>query len=242
MQCNTEGRLLEPAAGPAPPVMPGRLIALSGYARRHREAGRPPGMRRNRAFTCSYFGPAAPGTRQRSHDLGIGLASGQAVAAVLTSLVLTLGTVANYVQHGGTPEDPSDWTVMDTYPHEAWQRLGRALERRRGELGYGFRQRGRFSRERGGGRISIKTISRLEKGERSSYPQSTVGAVETIYRWAPGSVEAVLRGGDPDPLAVRPGRRGRAGATPSPPSTPRPRPASGSPAGCTCACVNSAAR
>jgi len=93
---------------------------------------------------------------------------------------------------------------MDTYPHEAWQRLGRALERRRGELGYGFRQRGRFSRERGGGRISIKTISRLENGERSSYPQATVGAVETIYHWAPGSVEAVLRGGDPDPLAVTP--------------------------------------
>ena len=91
---------------------------------------------------------------------------------------------------------------MDTYPHEAWQRLGRALERRRGELGYGFRQRGRFSRERCGGRISIKTISRLEKGERSYYPQATVGAVETIYHWAPGSVEAVLRGGNPDPLAV----------------------------------------
>ncbi len=108
----------------------------------------------------------------------------------------------------------SDWTVMDTYPHEAWQRLGRALERRRGELGYGFRQRGRFSRERGGGRISIKTISRLEKGERSSYPQSTVGAVETIYHWAPGSVEAVLRGGDPDPLAV----------TPAPPAAARRNP------------------
>jgi hypothetical protein len=98
----------------------------------------------------------------------------------------------------------SDWTVMDTYPLEAWQRLGRALERRRGELGYGFRQRGRFSREQGGGRISVKTISRLEKGERSSYPQATVGAVETIYHWAPGSVEAVLRGGDPDPLQVTP--------------------------------------
>jgi hypothetical protein len=93
---------------------------------------------------------------------------------------------------------------MDTYPHEAWQRLGRALERRRGELGYGFRQRGRFTREQGGGRISIKTISRLEKGERASYPQATVGAAETIYQWAPGSFEAVLRGGEPRPLAVRP--------------------------------------
>ncbi|HEY2639054.1 MAG TPA: hypothetical protein VGI66_04120 [Streptosporangiaceae bacterium] len=93
---------------------------------------------------------------------------------------------------------------MDTYPHEAWQRLGRALERRRGELGYGFRQRGRFTRERSGGVISVKTISRLEKGERASYPESTVGAAETIYQWAPGSFESVLRGGEPDPLVLAP--------------------------------------
>ncbi|MGO8956292.1 MAG: hypothetical protein ACLQFR_02790 [Streptosporangiaceae bacterium] len=98
---------------------------------------------------------------------------------------------------------------MDTYPHEAWQRLGRALERRRGELGYGFRQRGRFTRERGGGMISVKTLSRLEKGERASYPESTVGAAETIYQWAPGSFESVLGGGDPYPLVAGPsaGRR-----------------------------------
>src|SRR5260370_6743857 len=105
---------------------------------------------------------------------------------------------------GGHTTEPSDWTVMDTYPHEAWQRLGRALERRRGELGYGFRQRGRFARERSGGVISVKTISRLEKGERASYPESTVGAAETIYQWAPGSFESVLRGGEPDPLVLAP--------------------------------------
>jgi hypothetical protein len=52
--------------------------------------------------------------------------------------------------------------------------------------------------------ISVKTISRLEKGERASYPESTVGAAETIYQWAPGSFESVLRGGEPDPLVVAP--------------------------------------
>ena len=118
--------------------------------------------------------------------------------------MLTLSHVANYVPNGGHDSEHSDWTVMDTYPREAWQRLGRALERRRGEIGYGFRQRGRFTRERGGGMISIKTISRLEKGERVSYPQSTVGAAETMYQWAPGSFESVLRGGEPDPLVVAP--------------------------------------
>lgn len=95
---------------------------------------------------------------------------------------------------------------MDTYPHEAWRRLGRALERRRGELGYGFRQRGRFTRERGGGKLSVKTISRLEKGERDSYPEATVGTAEAMYMWAPGSFDTVLRGGPPDPLVMPPAR------------------------------------
>jgi len=101
------------------------------------------------------------------------------------------------------------WTMMDTYPFESWQRLGHLLERRRGELGYGFRQRARFVMERGGGRISVKTISRLEKGERGSYPQSTIGAIEAMYQWSPGSVEAVLRGGDPNMILVAPATTGR---------------------------------
>jgi hypothetical protein len=93
---------------------------------------------------------------------------------------------------------------MDTYPYESWLRLGRMLERRRGELGYGFRQRARFARERGSGQISVKTISRLEKGERDSYPESTVGTVESMYQWAPGSIESVLGGGEPNALLIAP--------------------------------------
>jgi len=93
---------------------------------------------------------------------------------------------------------------MDTYPSDTWRRLGRMLERRRGELGYGFRQRARFARERGGGMISVKTISRLENGERASYPESTVGTVEAMYQWMPGSVERVLAGGEPNPFLVAP--------------------------------------
>jgi hypothetical protein len=94
--------------------------------------------------------------------------------------------------------------VTDTYSPEAWLRLGRMLERRRGELGYGFRQRARFARERGCGKISVKTISRLEKGERAYYPQSTLGTVETMYQWAPGSVDSVLTGGEPNALLIGP--------------------------------------
>ena len=96
---------------------------------------------------------------------------------------------------------------MDRYAPDAWRRLGRLLERRRGELGYGFRQRARFVRDSGGGLISVKTISRLENGERDSYPESTVGTVEAIYRWSAGSLESVLRGGDPIPLPSQPAAR-----------------------------------
>lgn len=91
---------------------------------------------------------------------------------------------------------------MDTYPYEAWVRLGRLLQRRRGELGYGFRQRARFAQERGRDRISVKTISRLEKGERDYYPESTIGTIEHMYQWAAGSVESVLMGGEPNALIV----------------------------------------
>jgi hypothetical protein len=112
---------------------------------------------------------------------------------------------------------------MDTYPHEAWRRLGRALERRRGELGYGFRQRGRFARERGGGKLSVKTISRLEKGERDSYPEATIGTAEGMYMWAPGSFDSVLRGGSPDPLVVPPPPRRDPITTGQAPPTPGER-------------------
>lgn len=92
----------------------------------------------------------------------------------------------------------------NSYPPEAWGRLGKALERRRGQLGYGHRQRGTFLRD-SGVNLSGKTIARLERGERGSYPDSTVAAVESIYRIKPGSVEAVLRGGELTPAETQKG-------------------------------------
>lgn len=116
---------------------------------------------------------------------------------------------------------------MDTYASESWLRLGNLLERRRGELGYGFRQRARFVRERGAGRISVKTISRLEKGERDSYPESTIGTIEAMYQWSPGSVEAVLTGGEPNVILLAPPAAGRNPITsPYTPPTPGERLAS----------------
>jgi len=88
---------------------------------------------------------------------------------------------------------------MDKYPPEAWRRLGRALERRRGQLGYGFRQRGRFARDNGD-KLSAKTLARLEHGERTGYPLATLALVDAMYGWVPGSVERVLKGGEPEPI------------------------------------------
>lgn len=88
----------------------------------------------------------------------------------------------------------------NSHPAEAWKRLGIALERRRGQLGYGYRQRGTFLRD-SGVNLSVKTIARLERGERDAYPDGTISAIERIYRVEPGSVEAVLRGGELVPLS-----------------------------------------
>ena len=82
------------------------------------------------------------------------------------------------------------------HPPEAWKELGRTLERRRGQLGYGFRQRDEFLRDRGSS-LSSRTLARLERGERAGYPASTIGAVEALYGWLPGSIERVLAGGEP---------------------------------------------
>jgi len=100
----------------------------------------------------------------------------------------------------------ADGTRMDsTYPPEAWKRLGKVLEARRGQLGYGFRQRERFLADRGGPPPSVKMLARLERGERTSYPPATVTLLESLYGYAPGSFDAVLAGGEPAPLPAAPG-------------------------------------
>jgi transcriptional regulator with XRE-family HTH domain len=99
---------------------------------------------------------------------------------------------------------------METYPPDAWRRLGRTLEERRGQLGYGYRQRRRFLADRGGIKHpSIKTIERLERGERTFYPPATITYLEALYGYEPGAFEAILRGQQP---AER--RAGPAGAGP----------------------------
>lgn len=91
------------------------------------------------------------------------------------------------------------------YPPEAWRRLGKALEARRAALGYGFRQRERFLADNGGPPPSAKMLARLERGERASYPDSTIARLESLYGYAPGSFEALLADGEGTPLPGTPG-------------------------------------
>lgn len=82
-----------------------------------------------------------------------------------------------------------------------WQRLSDAVISRRIELGYGTRQA--FARATG---ITSRTIGDIEKYRKASYGQSTLAQIEQTLRWAPGSIRAVLAGGDPTPVAGLGGR------------------------------------
>lgn len=86
----------------------------------------------------------------------------------------------------------------------AWRRLGQLLEQRRVELGTRYQNRALFATERG---IDYRLSYDLESGARANYRRPTLAAVEVSYGWAAGSIQDVLSGGEPVPLAV-PGRDG----------------------------------
>lgn len=92
----------------------------------------------------------------------------------------------------------------NAYPPEAWKRLGEKLRERRGELGYGFRQRKQFLEDRGGPPPSAKMLDRIENGSRTYYPDATIATLERIYAYQRGSFEAILKGDEPVPLAGGP--------------------------------------
>lgn len=80
-------------------------------------------------------------------------------------------------------------------------RLGNALSQRRGQLGYGFRRRREFARRSG---LAARTLARIEHAERDAYPAETIGLIEAIYHWRPGSIARVLAGDDPEPAEIMP--------------------------------------
>ena len=74
-----------------------------------------------------------------------------------------------------------------------WERLGKLVIARRINLGY--RRREDLAAAAEG--ISMRTLGDIETGKEKRYHPNTIGSLENILLWAPGSVDTVLEGGDP---------------------------------------------
>jgi hypothetical protein len=79
-----------------------------------------------------------------------------------------------------------------------WRRLAEAARDRRNELG--------FTQEdaRAAGGPSTATMRLIEGALQEGYTPAILRRLEGALRWAPGSVRAVLAGGDPVPLGDAP--------------------------------------
>lgn len=77
-----------------------------------------------------------------------------------------------------------------------WVRLGDAIVVRRVKLGLTSREA--LAKHSG---MSPRILSYLEHGDRDSYDPSTFARLEAALEWAPGSVQAVLDGGQPTTTA-----------------------------------------
>lgn len=82
---------------------------------------------------------------------------------------------------------------MESYPPEAWQRVGRLLIQRRVQLSKRYRVRKVFARERG---ITDKTAQEIENAYRTTFSEEMIAAIESAYEIASGSFEKALA--DPD--------------------------------------------
>ena len=87
---------------------------------------------------------------------------------------------------------------------EKWRRLGKMLQNRRVKLA-GDPNFAAFARKAGvnakGEPRHGRTFSNIEKGTQDKYSDAMLVLVEQVYRWAPGSIEAVLEGGEPTELS-----------------------------------------
>jgi hypothetical protein len=73
---------------------------------------------------------------------------------------------------------------------EDWQRLADYVVARRVELG--MRDRRALAAATG---ITDRTLGKLENGQRVS--PSTLGVIENVFGWAPGSCRRIMAGGEP---------------------------------------------
>jgi hypothetical protein len=84
-----------------------------------------------------------------------------------------------------------------------WARLGELLRQRRVEMDPRWRDLTLFAGERG---LNWRLAWDIEENRRTSYRPITLSAIEVAYGWQPGSIRAVLAGGDPVQAAQVPAR------------------------------------
>ncbi|GIH98111.1 hypothetical protein [Planobispora takensis] len=86
-----------------------------------------------------------------------------------------------------------------------WVRLGDLLKARRIELSRAVETRWRYRKNFVDDHphlLTQRTTSNLEESRRDSYEDTTLLRAEHAYRWKPGSIQAVLEGGEPIPLPI----------------------------------------
>ena len=81
----------------------------------------------------------------------------------------------------------------------AWERLRRVLVTRRVQLDPAYANRGVFARSEGV-KVSYAVIRDLETGARVNFDPATLALADASYRYAAGSIQRVISGGDPLPL------------------------------------------
>lgn len=81
------------------------------------------------------------------------------------------------------------WRAVTAHPG---QRLGQLVAARRKALGLQTAQKLAEA-----ARVSLRTITTVETGERTGFNPTTKGAIERVLRWAPGSIDAILDGREP---------------------------------------------
>lgn len=99
-----------------------------------------------------------------------------------------------------------------------WPALARAVVARRIELGHETRQA--FAEA---SKISLRTLTDIEAGERGSYSVNTLGRLEHALQWPTGHIDDILHASDEDPFAILGGLLRDVDGVPTvPPSTDYP--------------------
>lgn len=78
---------------------------------------------------------------------------------------------------------------------QRWKRVGTAVGARRRARGYPRQQDAADA-----GDIGVAKWGQVERGEPGPHADNTIAGVERALAWKPGSVAAILAGGEPTPI------------------------------------------